>query len=400
MVLAECKFLALPHDSMDWSAGTMTKLKKHRASWRQALLPSITIVLLVLLKSVATPMYATVSGHFPAMMIEIMASRSILFFQSPAGYYEKLLTPGHNDWKTVGVTFVPDAFRGRRLQPNLASATVWPATNSPTNRFGYVGPDWTLNKPPDTRRVAVLGDSVTQGVGVDSDQSFVTLLANRLNADQSPHRKQFEFLNFAVSGYESEQIMDVALHDVPQFQPDLYILMLTELPVYRSWDRHLIYLVQTGADPKYDFLRQILTEANAKQTDDQATLDAKFAPFRISVLRQTILTMKTNADQRHAQFLVVLVPAGEDADISRLRFGGIPELLSSMNITFVDLSDTFSGILDRQSIRLGRMDVHPNVRGHEMIYESLYERLRANPEAWSKLVGPAFADNQYSVPRQ
>ena len=235
---------------------------------------------------------------------------------------------------------------------------------------------------------------------MNSDQNFVTLLQDRLNVNHSPHQQRFELLNFAVLGYHLTEIMDVALHDAPQFHPDVYVLMLTELSAYRTWDNNLIFLVQSGADLKYNFLRETVHEANAKQTDDDATLTAKFAPYRMSIIRQAISTMKTNADQHNAQFIVVLVPTIEEADIARRRFAGVPELLSSMNIPFVDLSDTFSGVLDRQSIRLGRNDIHPNAAGDEMISESLYEKLRANPETWPILVGPAYVKNSQFGPPQ
>lgn len=372
----------------------MKPLQKAVFSWRAAMLPTLTIMLLVTLKGFATPMYATPMGRFPAMMIEVMASRSLLFGWLPAGYYEALLGPGRPDWERMaGSKYIPDAFRLRRLMPDLASVTIWPATKSPTNRFGYVGPDWTFNKPPRTRRIAILGDSIAQGLGVDSDRSFVTLLTNQLNKTGSPDRSRFEFLNFAVPGYQLTQMMDVALQDVPQFQPDVYVLMLTELSVHRSWDEHLTYLVESGADLKYDFLRATVREADTRQTDDDATLNAKFAPYRMPIIRQTISTMKANAERHNAQFIVVLVPAVEDADIARRRFAGIPELLSSMNIAYLDLSDAFGRMLDRNSIRLNRTDVHPNAKGDEMIYESLYKKLRANPDAWSKLVGPGYREN-------
>jgi lysophospholipase L1-like esterase len=364
-------------------------------SWRLALLPTLSIVVLVTLKGLAAPVYTTALGRLPAMMIEIMASRPLYFGWMPTGYYEQVFWPDQDNWQEHwGTEFVPDAFRVLRMKPNLASVTPEPVTNSPTNRFGYAGPQWTLIKRPDTRRVAILGDSIAQGYGLNSSQNFVNLLADRLNADNSPHRQQLEFLNFAVPGYELTQTMDVALQDAPQFQPDVYVLMLTELSVYRPWDAHLIYLVQSGVDPKYDFLRETVREASAKRSDDESMLSAKFAPYRMSIIRQTILNMKVNAEQHHAQFIVVLTPTVEDADLSNDRFAGIPELLSSMNITFVDLSNTFSGILDRKSIRLNGADIHPNEKGDEMIYEALYEKLRANPDAWSKLVGFAQSPNQ------
>ena len=134
-----------------------------------------------------------------------------------------------------------------------------------------------------------------------------------------------------------------------------------------------------------------MSKIHAKQSDNEATLSAKLAPLRMSIIGQTLMKMKSNAEQHQAQFLRGLLPSVEDADISRRRFAGIPELLSGMNIKFIDLSDTFTGMLDRQSIRMSRTDVHPNPRGHELLCDSFYAKFRANPDAWSKLVDPPTA---------
>jgi len=363
-------------------------------SLRTALLPTTLIAALVMLKIVASPLYATQLGRFPAMMIEVMGSRSILFFWSPAGYYEQLFSASRMSKQQIlfgSSTFVPDAFRLRRLRPNLANVTDWKATDTPVNRYGYIGPNWTQAKPPGTRRVAVLGDSVPEGYGVNMDQGFVHLLADRLNnatASQAPGQR-FEFLNFSVSGYELTQMMDVAARDVPQFHPDVYVVVLTELSTYRGWDSHLIYLVQSGVDLRYEFLRQYVKLANAQKTDDEATMSAKFAPYRMAIIRQALLTMQADAEQQGAKFLVVLLPTVEDADIAERRFAGVPQLLASSNIKFIDLSDTFTGTLNRESMRLTQTDVHPNPIGHVMICDKLYAKLRTDRDAWSELVGTA-----------
>ena len=299
----------------------MSRLQKTVIPWRRALLPMITIILLLALKSIATPMYATALGRFPAMMIEIMASRTLLFAWSPSGYYEDLFNAGHINRQQIlfgNTTFVPDAYRLRRLRPNLANVTDWRATNTSTNRFGYIGPEWSIAKSPETRRVAVLGDSVPEGYGVNGDQGFVYLLSNRLNetAISQGSTQRFEFLNFSVSAYHLTQMLDVALQDVPQFHPDVYVVMLTELSVYRSWDTHLIYLEQSGVDLKYDFLRQVVSK-QMPSNPIMTHLECEISALRMSIIGQTLMKMKSNAEQHQAQFLVVLLPAVEDADISR-----------------------------------------------------------------------------------
>ena len=97
--------------------------------------------------------------------------------------------------------------------------------------------------------------------------------------------------------------------------------------------------------------------------------------------------MKSNATEQHASFLVVLMPAVEAGELSKKRFDGIPEMLASLNITVVDLRDTFDGILDTTRLSAFGGNVHPKAQGHVMIFKNLYAKLQAQPDAWAALVG-------------
>jgi len=71
----------------------------------------------------------------------------------------------------------------------------------------------------------------------------------------------------------------------------------------------------------------------------------------------------------------MLAPTLEDGDLSRKRFEGIRPLLASLDITTIDLLDTFDGIPKVESLRINPLDVQPNARGHVMILENLYAKL-------------------------
>jgi lysophospholipase L1-like esterase len=357
--------------------------------WRSAALSAVTLAGLAAAERAATVMYKLPHGRFPAMVIEVMGSRAISWV-AVAGYYERIFNNDNlrrmTTWEDS--SFVNDPFRLLRFKPNLRNVTDWRTTNTPTNSFGFIGREWSQHKPPNTRRIALLGDSIAGGWAVALNQSFGSLLENQLNAlHPNGTWQRFELLNFSASGYTLAQMLDLTLEDVPRFEPDVYVVALTELSVFRSWGITLIHLVQLNRDLKYSFLRETVRRAGASPKDDTLVLQAKLAPFRIPVIREALFEMKSNAEQHHANFLVILVPTAGDADLPRKRFEGIPELLRSLHVTFIDVSDTFDGILDRQSLRYSRTDVHPSARGHAMICDNLYAKLRAHPDAWSALIG-------------
>lgn len=92
------------------------------------------------------------------------------------------------------------------------------------NNFGMRQADTTLKKRPGVSRVAVVGDSITFGMGVPSyKDTYSGKLEQMLNAASSGSR--WETLNFAVMGNSSYQV----LWDLPRilsFQPDVLLVMI------------------------------------------------------------------------------------------------------------------------------------------------------------------------------
>ena len=81
-----------------------------------------------------------------------------------------------------------------------------------------------MAKPAGVRRLVLLGDSMTRGLGVPPGTGWEPLLERDLNARYtSPAVRQFELLNFGVSGYRMTQMLDVGLEVAPRFKPDVYV---------------------------------------------------------------------------------------------------------------------------------------------------------------------------------
>jgi hypothetical protein len=348
--------------------------------WRSAALTAAGLIALAALAEAAAGLSALPHGHLPALLISVARSREILDNPGVTGYYERLLAKtGRMDKNYI----YDQSFLVYRFKPNL----TWEHNLVTTNSFGMVGPETSLRKPTGVRRVALLGGSLSSGHMVRADQTYGALLEQRLNAEQPNGPSQrFEVLNFACIAYTLTQELDVALEGSAPFGPDVYLLDVNEL-VFRGWDRHLVQLVQQSIDPKYDFLRETLRQAGVSANDDALTLSAKLTPYRMEVLREIFVRLKDGLASRHTPLIVILVPSIEEGELSRRRVEGIRDLLASLDITVVDLLDTFDGILDTSPLAAYRGDVHPNARGHHMMFENLYLKLKSQPRAWAALVG-------------
>jgi len=352
--------------------------------WVRVAVTTAALSGLIAIGEAATKLYVMPSGRFAATLISVMQSREILDNPGVTGYYERLLA------KTGSMDKIyrfDRSFRVFRFKPNL----TWERDLVTTNSFGMVGPECSMQKPAGTRRIALLGGSLSSGHMIHANQTFGALLENRLNELHlgEPGRR-FEVLNFACVAYTLTQVLDVATEDAHRFNPDVYLVDINELAVYRQWDRHLVQVIQLGIDPKYDFLRETVRQAGASSNDDSLILHGKLAPYRLPVLREALSQLKADVARHNAALIVILVPSVEAGDLSKRRVAGMQGLLASLNITVVDLLDTYDGILDTARLAAYRGDVHPNALGHSMIFRNLYAKLRAQPYAWKALVGSQY----------
>jgi lysophospholipase L1-like esterase len=257
-----------------------------------------------------------------------------------------------------------------------------------TNSYGFFDTEHSLEKPPGVRRVALLGDSISQGLGVGQNEAFGKILENRLNTEHlnAEHGGRFELLNFAVLGYHMPAIFDVAVQQVPNFHPDVYLVPLTGLTLDPRWGAGVMSSVKSGEDLKYDFLRDLAKTAGLRKGDTDVLADWKLAPYRLAAIRDMLVRLKARADQQSAQFVVLLVPDAEDHYVLERRFLGMRQSLEGTGIQIVDLLDAFDGI-DVESVRIHWYDPHPNALGHRLLADDLLKKLRQDPGVWEAFSG-------------
>jgi hypothetical protein len=112
-----------------------------------------------------------------------------------------------------------------------ASGREHPLLDQPltVNRWGMRDRDTSLEKPPGTYRIALLGPSHVMGSGVADGETFADYLEERLNESAgaaSPVR--YEVLNFGVAGYSLLAQLAMLEDRVFAFQPDA--VFITDSP--------------------------------------------------------------------------------------------------------------------------------------------------------------------------
>src|SRR6185295_16644185 len=123
--------------------------------------------------------------------------------------------------------YVTDASRGYALRPGVSG---WYRKENDVfvriNSDGLRDLEHTKTKPPDTIRIAVVGDSYAEALQVPLESTFWFLLSKSLNSC-SANQKHIEVMNFGVSGYGTAQELLTLREHVWEYSPDIVLLAVT-----------------------------------------------------------------------------------------------------------------------------------------------------------------------------
>src|SRR6267378_369634 len=102
--------------------------------------------------------------------------------------------------------YTGDQQRGWALRPGAEGAVVSETKQYVRiNSHGYRSAEQSYEKPANTVRIAVLGNSWTEAMQVPLDKNYCSLLERRLTELSCFAGKHVDVLNFGVSGYSTAQ---------------------------------------------------------------------------------------------------------------------------------------------------------------------------------------------------
>ena len=121
------------------------------------------------------------------------------------------------------------------------------------NSHGMRDREHSVAKPPDTIRIAVLGDSFAEALQVPMEKTFWTLMEQRIqNCARANELKaglavrKVEVLNFGVSGYSTARELILLRQRVWQYNPDIVLLLVTPRNDIRDNSRALDPFANSG----------------------------------------------------------------------------------------------------------------------------------------------------------
>lgn len=120
-----------------------------------------------------------------------------------------------------GIDYEKTVYDVNRFHPYLQSKLVKTGGDLHINSTGFRNDEITLQKPPNTYRIVILGGSTAFGDWVAYDHNSAKLLQDLLNKHYSKH---IEVINAAVSGYNSEQSIIDYTFRITDYKPDMVIM--------------------------------------------------------------------------------------------------------------------------------------------------------------------------------
>lgn len=128
-----------------------------------------------------------------------------------------------------------------KLDPDLGTRhltnkrVTWRTEGFAQSYFDMEGmrePGLTVAKPPGTYRVALLGDSMVEGLQVPIEDTFGQILQAGMSADL---KKPVQVLNFGTSGYSTAQEYLQLKKQVFKFEPDLVVMCYDSRDMFENW---------------------------------------------------------------------------------------------------------------------------------------------------------------------
>jgi lysophospholipase L1-like esterase len=275
-----------------------------------------------------------------------------------------------------------------QFEPRPSFVGYSEGTQVSTNSRGLRERELPLVKPPGTRRVVFIGDSVTFGPGIPDNQPFARVLEASLGEGGAG---PVETVNAGVVGYNSIQELARLENVGLAYQPDVVVLtflandLLETFSIFdhqyepdgvlagaKVWLRRNSHL--------YRFLQDIYWRAGqeARRTREGPTEPLRKRERleeRLATLDQMIRVARANG----AGFLLVLYPDNLDDPVSPGPSGErltlrqeLTQFAAREQVPVVDLTTALGDVRDPRArqYRL-REDPHPSVEGHRVIAETL-----------------------------
>ena len=306
---------------------------------------------------------------------------------SEGGYYARLTSVDAADrqlFETIVMKRLPDIPVGpttasrpvrdcRFDAPIINVKTQAYDTFFETNPHGMRDRDYSLAKPPGTVRIALLGSSHTMGFGVRLDETFDSIIEERLNAHRpfgDPGVK-YEVLNFAFARRSPLAFITVIQKEVAQFNPDIVVMIThTEDANWVSYD--LARCLRERLPLPYEFPAEVLRRARVTARTERNLAARRLSPHAETLLGWAYKQVAEECRNINALPVAFFVPVPNNiihGDMTNVTAQTV--MMTEAGFITGDLRGIYDG-LDPKDYMLTDAFHHSNARGHQLIADAIY----------------------------
>ncbi len=242
-----------------------------------------------------------------------------------------------------------------------------------TNRYGFRDHDYESEVKPDGKyRVAFVGDSVTLGLGVRGNETFVARIG-ALEPRRVP-AMSIQAMNFGVDGYNVTQIYELLVSRAARFSPDevIYAMCLNDFDFWGASGLKIRYFRKPRS-----FFIEMVERAYVR------SFNVDYHRYYFEKNRQAVYDyvrrMQEFSDDNGIRFRVAVLPVfhleQENFENYQLQdvHSNISAQLTSEGVETIDLLPAFRAD-GRSPQELSNQSAwHPSAAGHELIANSVLD---------------------------
>ena len=252
-----------------------------------------------------------------------------------------------------------------------------------TNNFGFRDKDFDLSPSESVYRVAFIGDSVTLGLRVDSEKTFVRAFERM--AREAFRDSQYQAMNFGIDGYNTIQVGELLRTKVLQFKPELviYVLCLNDFD-FQDASGSKIRFFKKPASFLIEKIDLAMGRISTYKSDEE--YHTLYYNKNKDIVFEEVKKMKSKLDEQRINFLVVVAPIFPQ-DLQnfhnypvRQLHHGIVDYFDREGIEVLDLLSHFEET--ELAPNFYSLDIwHANEFGHTFIAEEIFRAMNVNRDA-------------------
>lgn len=237
-----------------------------------------------------------------------------------------------------------------------------------TNSHGLRDKEYSLEKPDNTFRVAVIGGSFTVPAGVEIDEAFHSILEDRLNNEHPD--LNYEFINFGVSGYRINNKLATLKYKALEYKPDL-VLFILDSSQFTEDDEKEFNSKSKKNQFFQSFTYKLISKIKLFKNDRK---HQEFLDDHLRGLREFDFALR-DLSRISKNFNIPICIVVLDHDYSHYELSGKIKKLAEKNSLYYSNTIPLFKDMDLRDMTIYKIDIHPNSKANQIFAEAIYNDL-------------------------